>query len=184
MNEYEEYEEQFNREEIENAIQGEFVIDNDSKAEWAVRKIKEAQDEHDRISALITEEEQKLALRKEQIAKKLESDTSYLKYLLNNYMQTVTCKESKTQKTYQLLSGKLVYKYGGTEWIKDEDKLLAWAEVDDPELVKVKKSVDWASLKKRLSVTDNGEVVTESGELLDFIRTEKKPDGFDIKFTD
>lgn len=45
MNEYEEYEEQFNREEIENAIQGEFVIDNDSKAEWAIRKIKEAQDE-------------------------------------------------------------------------------------------------------------------------------------------
>ena len=47
MNEYEEYEEQFTRSEIENAIQGEFVIDNDSKAEWALKKIKEAQDEHD-----------------------------------------------------------------------------------------------------------------------------------------
>ena len=184
MNEYEEYEEQFNREEIENAIQGEFVIDNDSKAEWAVRKIKEAQDEHDRISALIEAEEERLKERKEKNDKKLESDTSYLKYLLNNYMNTVKCKETKTQRTYQLLSGKLVYKYGGTEWIKDEERLLAWAKTDDPALVKVKESVDWVTLKKRLTVTDKGDVVTDSGELLDFIKAEKKPDSMDIKFTE
>ena len=171
-------------EEFEKDIAETFIIDNDSKAEWAIKKIKEAQDEHDRIFALIEEEEQKLALRKDQIAKKLESDTSYLKYLLNNYMQTVTCKETKTQKTYQLLSGKLVYKYGGTEWIKDEDKLLAWAKTDDPALVKVKESVDWVTLKKRLTVTDKGDVVTDSGELLDFIKAEKKPDSMDIKFTE
>ena len=170
-------------EEFEKDIAETFIIDNDSKAEWAIKKIKEAQDEHDRILALITEEEQKLALRKEQIAKKLESDTSYLKYLLNNYMQTVTCKESKTQKTYQLLSGKLVYKYGGTEWVKDDDAMLAWAKKDMPELVKVKESVDWAALKKTISVTENGEVITETtGEVLDFIHPEKKPDNMDIKF--
>lgn len=170
-------------EEFEKDIAETFIIDNDSKAEWAIKKIKEAQDEHDRILALITEEEQKLALRKDQIAKKLESDTSYLKYLLNNYMQTVTCKESKTQKTYQLLSGKLVYKYGGTEWVKDDDAMLAWAKKDMPELVKVKESVDWAALKKTISVTDNGEVITETtGEVLDFIHPEKKPDSMDIKF--
>ena len=99
-------------------------------------------------------------------------------------MNTVKCKETKTQRTYQLLSGKLVYKYGGTEWIKDEERLLAWAKVDDPELVKVKESVDWVTLKKRLTVTDKGDVVTDSGELLDFIKAEKKPDSMDIKFTE
>ena len=179
----ENYDEQYTQSELDAAVNGGFCIDNDSKAEWAIKKIKEAQDEHDRILALIEEEEQKLALRKDQIAKKLESDTSYLKYLLNNYMQTVTCKESKTQKTYQLLSGKLVYKYGGTEWVKDDDAMLAWAKKDMPELVKVKESVDWAALKKTISVTENGEVITEAtGEVLDFIHPEKKPDSMDIKF--
>ena len=171
-------------EEVNEAHSKDFVIDNDTKAEWAIRKIKEAQDEHDRISALIDAEEERLKERKEKNDKKLESDTSYLKYLLNSYMNTVKCKETKTQRTYQLLSGKLVYKYGGTEWIKDEDKLLAWAKADDPALVKVKESVDWVSLKKRLTVTDKGDVITEDGELLDFIRAEKKPDSLDIKFTE
>ena len=171
-------------EQVNEAHSKDFLIDNDTKAEWAIRKIKEAQDEHDRISALIDAEEERLKERKEKNDKKLEADTSYLKYLLNSYMNTVKCKETKTQRSYQLLSGKLVYKYGGTEWIKDEDKLLEWARQNKPDLVKTKYSVDWSNLKKTLTVTPKDEVITEDGELLDFIKAEKKPDSLDIKFTE
>ena len=99
-------------------------------------------------------------------------------------MNTVKCKETKTQRSYQLLSGKLVYKYGGTEWIKDDEKLLEWTKQNKPDLVKTKYSVDWSNLKKTLTVTPKDEVITEDGELLDFIKAEKKPDSLDIKFTE
>lgn len=171
-------------ENINGANSNDFLIDSDTKAEWALRKIKAAQEEHDRIEALIETEENRLKERKSQIDKKLESDTSYLKYLLNSYIQTVKCKETKTQKSYQLLTGKLVYKYGGIDFQKDETALLEWTKKEHPELVKTKESVDWANLKKEFTVTEKGEVIDSSGEILDFIQTERKPDRLEVKFTD
>lgn len=159
-----------------------FEIDNDTKAEWAIRKIKEAQDEHDRIAALIDAEEERLKERREKIAKKLDSDTAYLKYLLYTYMGMVKCKETKTQKSYQLLTGKVVCKYGGIDYKRDEEKLLAWTSLYKPEFVKVKSSVDWAGLKKELTALDSGEVVTAEGEVLDCITAERQPDKIEIKF--
>lgn len=161
-----------------------FEIDSDTKAEWAIRKIKEAQEEHDRILALIDAEEDRLKERREKIAKKLDNDTAYLKLLLFSYMDMVKCKETKTQKSYQLLSGKLVYKYGGIDYQRDEEKLLDWTRLNKPEYVKIKSSVDWAGLKKELTVTDKGEVIDGSGEILDFIQIERKPNKLEVKFTD
>lgn len=178
----EDYDEEYTQGEPETAIEGDFVIDNDSKAEWALKKIKAAQDEHDRLIALADEEEERLKVKRARIDSKLETDTSYLKYLLSKYIDTVTCKETKTQKSYQLLTGKVVRKYGGIDYKRDEEKLLAWTSLYKPEFVKVKSSVDWAGLKKQLTALDSGEVVTAEGEVLDCITAERQPDKIEIKF--
>lgn len=161
-----------------------FEIDSDTKAEWAIRKIKEAQEEHDRILALIDAEEDRLKERREKIAKKLDNDTGYLKLLLYSYMDMVKCKETKTQKSYQLLSGKLVYKYGGIDYQRDEEKLLDWTRLNKPEYVKVKSSVDWAGLKKELITNEDGSVCTADGEIIDAIHAERKPNTLEVKFTE
>lgn len=158
-----------------------FCIDNDSKAEWALKKIKEAYDEHDRIMALIVAEQIVLENKEKELDEKLEKDTSYLKYLLNQYMDAVKCKETKTQKSYQLLTGKLVRKQGTVAFEKDEDALLEWTKQNRPNLIKIKASVDWAELKKELTI--NGEeIITADGEILECVKVEKKPDSFDIKW--
>ena len=117
MSYIEELDEQYEQTEPEAAIEGDFIIDNDSKAEWALKKIKAAQDEHDRLIALADEEEDRLKVKRAKIDSKLETDTSYLKFLLSKYIDTVTCKETKTQKSYQLLTGK---------------KILAWMNLPLP----------------------------------------------------
>ncbi len=169
-------------ENINEAHSKDFLIDSDTKAEWALKKIKEAQDEHDRLLALVIEEEQLLQAKKEQIDKRLDSDTAYLRSLLMAYMEGVKCKETQTQKSYQLLTGKLIRKKGTIDFIRDEDKLLEWTKQNKPDLVKAKYSVDWSTLKKTLTVTPKGEVITDEGEMLDCITTEVKPDKFEIKF--
>lgn len=161
-----------------------FEIDNDTKAEWAIRKIKEAQDEHDRIAALIDAEEERLKERREKIAKKLDSDTAYLKYLLYSYMGMVKCKETKTQKSYQLLSGKIIFKSGGIDYQRDEEKLLDWTRLNKPEYIKVKSSVDWAGLKKELIIGEDGSVCTADGEIIEAIHAERKPNTLEVKFTE
>lgn len=170
--------------EAEEAQDGSFAIDNDDKAEWALKKIKDAQAEHSRLTALIDKEEERLRRAREAADKALENGTSHLKFLLSCYMQTVKGKETKTQKSYQLLTGKLVYKYGGTEYVKDDEELLNWTALNKPEYIKTKSSVDWANLKKELIVTESGEVIDSSGEILECVRAEKKPDKLDIKFTE
>lgn len=168
-------------EDVQELDQQGFVIDNDSKAEWALKKIKEAYDEHDRLMALVVEQEVLLERKEKALDEKLEKDTNYLKHLLNQYMDDVKCKETKTQKSYQLLTGKLVRKQGTVAFEKDEDALLEWTKQNRPNLIKIKASVDWAELKKELTI--NGEeIITADGEILECVKAEQKPDSFDIKW--
>lgn len=158
-----------------------FVIDDDSKAEWALEKIKEAYDEHDRLMALVVAKQIELENKEKALDKKLEKETSYLKYMLDQYMETVKCNETKTQKSYKLLSGKLIHKFGGIEYKKDDKALLEWVEENRPMLVKLKASVDWEEFKKELTI--NGEeIITADGEVLECVKAVKKPDSFDIKW--
>ena len=73
-----------------------FVIDNDEKAEWALEKIRDAQEERDRLLALVQKKKEELYAQEQKICDRYEGDTNYLRYLLQNYMATVKCRSTKT----------------------------------------------------------------------------------------
>ena len=54
-----------------------------------------------------------------------------------------------TQVRTVVKAGKIKLKYQQPEFIRNEEDLLKYAEESAPEAIKVKKSVDWASLKKK-----------------------------------
>ena len=89
-----------------------FKIDSDSKAEWAVKRIKEAEREQNRLLALVDEERAELDVREKEILDNYAKKTDGLKALLEEYLRAQYAKEeareTNTQITYQLLSGKLV----------------------------------------------------------------------------
>ena len=58
---------------------GRFVIDSDEKAEWALKKIREAEDEHERLIALVEQERAALDEKKARFDAALERDTAFLK---------------------------------------------------------------------------------------------------------
>lgn len=160
-----------------------FVVDNDKKAEYCIKKIKAAQAEHDRLMELAHAEYEELDKKVAEIDRKLESDTNYYKALLYGYFETVEHKETKTQESYKLLSGSLVYKKPSVSIVKpDEEKLLAYLrQADHMEYIETKESVRWGELKKTLTLTDTGEIISEDGEVLDFIQTEEKAGEFNVK---
>lgn len=162
-----------------------FVIDDDSKAEWALGKIKEAQEEHDRLIALVDEQQAALDDRRAQIDRQLERDTEYLKYLLSAYMGKVKCKSAKTQDTYQLLSGKLVRKHASLDYDVDNAKLAAWLQENGhAALVKTEVKPMWAEVKKLLSGDPTTGAVTfaDTGELVEGIKANQTAEKFSIKF--
>ena len=161
-----------------------FVIDNDEKAEWALKKIREEADEHDRLIALASAEAERIARRVEEIDKAYENNTSWLKHQLSLYFDTVPHKTTKTQEKYALLSGTLVRKKGGIEYKRDDAALLSWLnESRLDQFIKTKLDVDWKELKARTSVSEDGMVIfDETGEIVDGVTAAQKPDTFDIVF--
>ena len=100
---------------------------------------------------------------------------------LRAYFDVVPTKASKTQKSYELPSGKLVLKKQEPKYETEDEKLVPWLKANRPELVKIKESSDWANLKKELAVSPDGTaMVTEDGEIVPGITVTQREDKFSV----
>ena len=148
-----------------------FKIDSDSKAEWAVKRIKEAEREQNRLLALVDEERAELDVREKEILDNYAKKTDGLKAMLEEYLRAQYAKEeareTNTQITYQLLSGKLVYKKSGLELKQNADVLVNWCKEHLPDAVNVTYTPKWAEIKKNIKVVDGIPVYAPTGEVVD-----------------
>lgn len=163
-----------------------FKIDNDKTADWAITQIHEAENERDRLIKLAQDQINDLTAKIQELTDKCDNNTAYLKSCLIEYFQTIKPKETKTQKSYKLLSGTLIFKKPSTKIVHDDEKLLEYLENNDGnDFIKIKKSVDWAEFKKQLTVSDDGEIIdTGLGVVLtnDVCAIEEVPASFNIKY--
>lgn len=159
-----------------------FKIENDKSADWAIKQIHEAENERDRLIALANDQIADLKDHIEELVTKCDHDTAYLKSLLAEYFETVKSKETKTQKTYKLLSGTLVFKKPSTKINHDDDKLIE--ALDGTEFVEIKKSLKWGEYKKNLiiDIDDNNVIDTTTGEVIEGCSVEDVPASFTIKY--
>lgn len=160
--------------------QQEFKIDNDKKADWAIAQIHEAEAERDRLIALAEDQIKDLTDRIAELKTKCSNDTGYLRSLLAEYFITVPHKKTKTQETYKLLSGTLVYKKPTVKINHDDEELLKYLE--GTEYVEIKKSLKWGEYKKNLVISDGEVIDGTTGELIKACSIEDVPASFDIKF--
>lgn len=100
--------------------------------------------------------------------------------MLATYFETVKSKETKTQKSYKLISGTLVYKKPSTKINHDDEKLIK--ALDGTEFVEIKKSLKWGEYKKNLIVSDNDVIDTTTGEVIEGRTVEDVPASFNIKY--
>ena len=158
----------------------EFKIEDDKTADWAIQTIAAEEQERDRLIALAQEEIKDLEDRIEEIKRKCDNETAYLRSCLYNYFSIVPHKSTKTQESYKLLSGTLVFKKPTAKIIHDDDKLIEY--LDGTEYVEVKKSLKWGELKKSLEISGNDIINSETGEVMEGCSIEDVPGSFDIKF--
>ena len=158
-----------------------FVIDSDEKAEWALRKIREAKEERDRLLSLAELEQARISKEVEGINNRYDADTGWLTAQLKNYFYTVEHKSTKTQEKYQLLSGSLVLKRGGVKYTRDDTALARWLQANQrDDLLKVTVTPDWAELKKHTAIMDGVVIYEDTGEVIDGVTVENAPDTFTV----
>lgn len=155
-----------------------FRVTDDKSAEWCLQKIREARQEAEKWK-------EHYRLQMEKVQKEAENTVAYFEGLLSEYFDTVPHKETKTQQSYTLPSGKLVRKQQQPEYIKDDAVLVPWLKENFRlELVKVevKEKADWAALKKQISITPDGtSVMDENGEIIPGVTVSNRPDKFMVE---
>ena len=168
-------------EEEMRAEENEFVIDSDEMAEWALKTVLAAKKEKERLTALIDAERARLDRKQEDIDKRYENDTSYLLYKLSEYFKTVEHKETKTQESYQLLSGKLVFKKPTVKLEQDKCALLNWCKTNAPEYVRTEQSVEWGQIKKCMKIVGESVIYDATGEVVQGVAITETAGTFDVK---
>ena len=158
---------------------GEFRITDDLMADWAVEKINAARAERDRLVSLVQEKIEQLEEKRKLYIVNFEENTSYLRSKLMEYFSTVKTQDTKTMKKYKLVSGTLILKKQQPMYERDEAKLLTWAEQTVPELVKVKKEVSWADLKKQADVS--GDKLMLDGEIIPGVTVVEREGVFEVQ---
>lgn len=169
----------FNEEEETEA--SEFTIETDEMAEWALKKVLAAKKEKERLSDLVDAERKALDRKQEEIDNRYENETSYLIFKLNEYFQTVEHKETKTQESYQLLSGKLVFKKPTQKIEQNEEALLEWCKTNAPEYVVTKQSVAWGQIKKCMQIAGDAVIYGATGEIVSGVTVSETAGTFDVK---
>lgn len=153
-----------------------FAIDDDSKADWAVRKIAEHRAEIDRWQAHYTRQMERVRVTEQ-------ASIDYLTRLLQDYFRTLPHKTTKTEESYKLPSGKVYMKAQQPKYTRNEEELTAWAKENRPELVKttVTETTDWNTLKKATTTLEDGTVVDSlTGELIPGVTAEMRPAEFKV----
>lgn len=152
-----------------------FVVDNDQKAEWAARKIREARQDTQKWTEYY--ERQLSAIRRAN-----EDTEAYFAALLADYFETVPHKATKTQESYSLPSCKLVLKAQQPEFNRDEAVLCDYLDKKGrDDLVRITRRADWAALKKTLKVMEDGTCVDADGEVVEGVQAFSRLPEFKIE---
>ena len=152
-----------------------FTVDNDQKAEWAARKIREARQDTQKWTEYY--ERQLSAIRRAN-----EDTEAYFAALLADYFETVPHKATKTQESYSLPSCKLVLKAQQPEFNRDEAMLCDYLDKKGrDDLVKITRRADWAALKKTLKVMEDGTCVDADGEIVEGVQAFSRQPEFKIE---
>lgn len=160
-----------------------FVIDDDNKADWAIRKIDEERQEFNRIRELAEEQTARIEQKVEAAERRFNQRTSYLRSLLGSYFMQVPHRKTKTQESYRLLSGSLVLKLPKVKPVYEEDELVKYLkESGMPDYIKTDEKARWGELKKLLDMSQGKHpVIKDTGELVECIRVEETPAEFKVE---
>lgn len=149
-------------------------MNNDYQMEKLLNELREFKEDKERlmlIAAKMRDEYQdKINMYQDEILKK----EQYTKDVIHSLIDIEQMKETKTQKSYQLVSGKITIP-------KDKYNMKLKEEYDENKIpdkyITVKRSVNWGEYKKKLTIHGNDVINKETGEIVDNVEIEKVEGG-------
>ncbi len=139
-----------------------FVVDNDQKADWAIRKLAVIRRKQAENKAIYDAETIRITEWLSTVNTALDKDALYFEAVLTPY---ALLQRSEGRKTVTLPHGTLKTTAGQSRIeFKDESKFIEWAKVNDPALLRIKTDVDKSALK--VLITEEGVLISTQGEII------------------
>lgn len=126
-----------------------FVIDDDSKADWALRKIAQARRKLAQAQQLAEMEISRIQEWLRGQTEDANRTIGHFEALLYEYMQRVRAEDPKAR-SRKLPHGRLQLR-SSVKWTYDDEALLAWLQANRPEFVRTKYEPDKAGLKRTVT---------------------------------
>lgn len=151
---------------IEEPAREPFVVDDDSKADWAMRKLASIRRKQEDNKAIFDREINRVAEWLEKVNTDLERDAEWFESNLKPYALT---ERYNGRKSILLPHGTIKTTAGRPKIeIENELEFVAWAETSQPELIRIKKEIDKKFLNTLL--TDSGDVISTQGEIVPLVQ--------------
>lgn len=157
----------------------EFRITDQGGAIWAMRKMRSINTRLADVKLTATAEISRIREWAQAEEEKADRERAFFEYLLKDYAEQLRIEDPKF-KTLKLPHGKLAFRKQSPEFIRDNDKLLAWVKSNRPEYVRIKEEPDWSSLKKEVAVAGE-QAVDANGEIIDGVTVVERPDKFSVE---
>lgn len=165
--------------------QGKFKIENLNSANWAFRKLSAMENKRKEIKELADKEMERIEEWQEQETKGLNNSKEFFEGLLVEYF----ARQKEVDPKFKLSTpyGKVSVRKLPDKWEYDDKELLTYLEAAKPDLIRIKKEVDKASLKKKVTeskefaICDNQVVNMETGEVINGVTVTEQPEKITIK---
>lgn len=146
-------------------------MNNDYQMEKLLNELREFTEEKERLISIadkmIDEYQNKINMYNDEILKK----EQYTKDVIHSLINIEQMKETKAQKSYQLVSGKIII-------AKDKFNMKLKNENNIPaEFIETKRVVKWGDYKKILKIVDDEVVNIQTGEVEPNVKVEKVEGG-------
>lgn len=149
-------------------------MNNDYKMEKIIKEFKKFKAEKERLILIAEEMKKEYQEKIYEYQDQILHQEKYLKTAIQALIEIDKMKDTKTQKSYELVSGKIIIP-------KDKYNMKLKKEIDFNEIsdkfIEIKKSIKWADYKKTLKIVDGEVINIQTGEIVDNVEVEKVQGG-------
>jgi phage host-nuclease inhibitor protein Gam len=152
-----------------------FIVDDDQKADWALRKIAAVKAQKADIKAQAEQQMNVIKQWETEQAERLEKDVEYFTSMLISYA-TQKRESNPKFKTQKLPHGKIGFRKQQPQWMFDDDIVSKLKKSGNGALIRIKEEPDKVAMKKLLSVQGNKAVDLSTGEIVPGITVDVRDD--------
>lgn len=150
----------------EQPVREAFIVDDDAKADWAMRKLAFIRRKQEENKNIHEQEVKRVTEWLQTVNTALERDAEYFEAILKPY---ALLQRSEGRKSVILPHGTIKTVAGRAKVeIESEEKLLAWAEASYPAVIRIKKDIDKRVLNEL--ITEDNRVISTDGEIIPAVR--------------